>query len=854
MNGKHTEPKRRRLQNACSRCRQRRVRCDSELMPNSICSGCLNAGVECTHNDTRKKRGPKSIPKSVIENHFEAAHTFVSCILAEPEAYPIPAGAGDIRALIVDISRYAYFLQKESSLQTQSSLKAKSTSIASTGSSLPATPLVANPPSLNVFASPYFDVKLSQTEDHAANEICERMEGLTIGRQYFGTSSSALLIHTALHFKREATGYKQDIHQNFRRPEFWHIYPWQRDPRINIRSTFTFPEDDLLHNLIDNYFVHFEPYIPLLHRPTFEKLVAEGLHLLDVGFGQVVLAVCAVASRCGNDPRNKPEGIDLEHSLGWRWYSQISLNPFSLIETPRLYDLQLCVLTVIYLQASAISETSWFVLGIAMRLAQANGVHRKQPGQARTIERELWIRAFWAIIVYDINTSMFLGRPRVTTMDDFDIELPIDCDQEFWDTTTETDMFVQPPDRPSKTSFWIHLIRLMEIAGLACKLIYPIRKTEWPKILGVEEISFNQKTVMELDSALNAWVSSIPDHVKWDPKQADTTLLLQSVTLYTSYYWVQIQVHKKFIPGPGQDNVLHGFPSMAICANAARTCIRIAEACDLSQRAPTILPSVFISATMLLINFWRENRTNVSLSSRTELRDVRKCFELARPFETRFQKIGRMIDILNGIICVGHIDVPSESPSSMHSTNGWVANPNSEISPELVGYPSSSLDTIDPQHFPDQGREETREVNHIPQPSLPLYSNELGLLNLCASNSTTPQLAGSNTLSAFPRYTGSYISSEHMRDSAGSSLFGVNVNPAPFFVSSGDENAVINSQSGPNESGAFISAWGHNTANHSNQAHENPENGPDEDWTLLMQNIDNLLQSTADFGMFVDAP
>ncbi|KAJ3932361.1 MAG: hypothetical protein NXY57DRAFT_121318 [Lentinula lateritia] len=54
MNTNHSETKKRRIQNACLRCRQKKVRCDSGIMPDNICSGCMNAGADCTHNNMKK--------------------------------------------------------------------------------------------------------------------------------------------------------------------------------------------------------------------------------------------------------------------------------------------------------------------------------------------------------------------------------------------------------------------------------------------------------------------------------------------------------------------------------------------------------------------------------------------------------------------------------------------------------------------------------------------------------------------------------------------------------------------------------------------------------------------------------
>ena len=44
-----------------------------------------------------------------------------------------------------------------------------------------------------------------------------------------------------------------------------------------------FPPPDLLEKLIDLYFKNMNDYLPLLHRPTFEQGVREGLHLRDDG-------------------------------------------------------------------------------------------------------------------------------------------------------------------------------------------------------------------------------------------------------------------------------------------------------------------------------------------------------------------------------------------------------------------------------------------------------------------------------------------------------------------------------------------------------------------------------------------
>lgn len=104
---------------------------------------------------------------------------------------------------------------------------------------------------------------------------------------------------------------------------------------------YVFPEEDLLHTLVQHYFDEAETLMPLLHRPTFERDLAQGLHLKEDGFARVVLLVCAVSSGFVDDPRVLLES-ESGHSSGWRWFSQVTLGGAPLLDLPSLYDVQVC--------------------------------------------------------------------------------------------------------------------------------------------------------------------------------------------------------------------------------------------------------------------------------------------------------------------------------------------------------------------------------------------------------------------------------------------------------------------------------------------------------------------------------
>src|ERR1700760_506569 len=94
--------------------------------------------------------------------------------------------------------------------------------------------------------------------------------------------------------------------------------------------TFVYPEADLMRQLIDLYFNDFHIFIPLFHRPTFEKLVRENLHLRDHSFGACLLLVCAIGSRSSEDPRVLLEeeiNVGTRLSSGWKYFCQVPLMP-----------------------------------------------------------------------------------------------------------------------------------------------------------------------------------------------------------------------------------------------------------------------------------------------------------------------------------------------------------------------------------------------------------------------------------------------------------------------------------------------------------------------------------------------
>jgi hypothetical protein len=152
-------------------------------------------------------------------------------------------------------------------------------------------------------------------------------------------------------------------------------------------------------------------------------------------------------------------------------------------------------------------------VGFGIRLAQDVGVHRRKVHQhTPTAEDERideqWKRCFWYVVLYPIlsdyqqrfvgclyvwiDTLALLWADRVPFMtmstfvlcmyacksltkiylcSSFDLELPFDCDDEYWDHPDPKQRFKQPENKPSLISAFILFIKLNQILSYCLRTI-----------------------------------------------------------------------------------------------------------------------------------------------------------------------------------------------------------------------------------------------------------------------------------------------------------------------------------------------------------------------------------------------
>ena len=104
----------------------------------------------------------------------------------------------------------------------------------------------------------------------------------------------------------------------------------------------------------------------------------------------------------------------------------------------------------------------------------------------------------------------------------------MECDDEYWINPDPNLAFKQPEGKPSTVVFFNCALRLAQIHAFALRTIvcfahvssltpllmmfwqYSINKSK--ALLGFVGPQWEQHIVAELDSALNKWIDSVPDH------------------------------------------------------------------------------------------------------------------------------------------------------------------------------------------------------------------------------------------------------------------------------------------------------------------------------------------------------
>ncbi|KAL1705005.1 fungal-specific transcription factor domain-containing protein [Schizophyllum commune] len=642
----------RRLPHACDNCRKRKVKCDS-AQKDGRCTNCVGFGIPCEHTIPSKRRNAQ---KGYVE-----------------------ALEGRIKMMEDLLAKHA-----QRTLTEADGLSAP-TSITGTDGTTPPSH-GTSPPS---HASPEAVERENEYERMQA-ELVNNMNRVRVTdcyTRYFGPASTFHLVSTALSTQANGDELRGDparqpevyqrYHENIESLG-WDIMPWEHAiMQEEAYEPLDFPDDDLLRHLTDVYFEIPNNLLPVLHRPTFERELREGLHKRDWYFGAVVLMVCASASRYTDDPRVLLPGTSDQRSAGWKWYSQLPLirqKPLWML--PSLHELQYYAIALTCVHGTSAPQSSWAMIGVSLRYCQELGIHRKSS-DPHFVHNEHYTRVFWSLVTIDRLISSTLGRQPCITADDIDADLPVECDDEYWDTGNPATVFKQPPRIPSKLAFFSHYVKITDILSHALSALYTTAKSRIRS--GNVGPEWERRVASELDSELNEWLEGLPDHLRWDPKRENRLFFDQSSVLFATYYHVQHTIHRPFI---GKSSPVT-FASVAMCCNAARACSRVFAA-QVERGNPIVtselLVGAFMSAVSCVMNMWGGRKMGMTIDQRREMEYVQNCIRYLEACEAKWLLAGRFKGLIRHLVNIHDAQANPDHISKKRPRDEYESSPSDTMS------------------------------------------------------------------------------------------------------------------------------------------------------------------------------
>ncbi|TFK22121.1 hypothetical protein FA15DRAFT_596705 [Coprinopsis marcescibilis] len=565
--------KRKRLHGSCDACRRKKS--DSALRPDNFCSNCINCRIQCTHEASKRKKRPEHQTE-----HIQALEDRVQ----QMEAY--------LKNTVNRTLDLSFGPPQLTSSAADFRLKAPILPTDRTGG-------VLRPSHISPTVSPVDADDLSDKDDLSHVTLAEKLKNLSFDiteNRFFGKSSMFLAAQNAMELQNQSEESAGSMpFAPTKRPIYWQLRNWEREYLYHREPPYTLPDPDLLATLIRAYFDNVHVFLPVVHRPTFEKEVRHHLHLKDPSFAATLLVVCALASRYCKDPRVYIDGD--EASAGFKYISQVPLASSVSLVHSSIHDLQRYALAAYYFQGSSLNQTSWNLTGLGLRLAVDRGLHRRQSlGYRPTKSLELGRRVFWCLVAIDRGVSSCLGRPCALADEDIDAEYPIMCDDEFWETEDPTQAFVQPPGRPPTITAFNLYLGLCETVSSILRTMYSTKKC---KILhGMIGEDWEKRILTEVDNSLAKMRQETPKHLLWCPEIRDPALFNQAAFLYCMSCYVRILAHRPML----KKNTLLSSASAIICRDEARQCSRALG--EVNKRGgitnPALMMAAFASALTLI--------------------------------------------------------------------------------------------------------------------------------------------------------------------------------------------------------------------------------------------------------------
>ncbi|KAI1626802.1 fungal-specific transcription factor domain-containing protein [Exophiala viscosa] len=315
---------------------------------------------------------------------------------------------------------------------------------------------------------------------------------------------------------------------------------------------------------------------PIFHRALFQESY-EGMWSLQPNTEPAWLMslsmVFVLGLEVAPDGSDRADTTRMKEELKKRYLSKAKDLLPEVIAGATLSHVQALMLYSRYLHITRNRNASWNIVGAAIRLAVAIGLHRNgNHAKCSPLERELRKRVWWTLHAFERIECSSLGRTSAIDDDECNVGRPTEGMLDMSDTIPLGYVEAQA--------------ELMKMLGSICKHQYGLEE------LPQEQVDFAIKTLVDLDG----WYGNLPSHLmatSKSPRTHSRAILL----LHVQYHYTITLLCRPFLVSLTTKPVTR-LSNMATLSSHAKTCITSAKA------AVSILNELFSAGLFNSKTWW----------------------------------------------------------------------------------------------------------------------------------------------------------------------------------------------------------------------------------------------------------
>jgi len=368
------------------------------------------------------------------------------------------------------------------------------------------------------------------------------------------------------------------------------------------------PPYQQLRTLCEWYFKSLNPWLPILHKPTFFSMLDRIHHdptysMTTTETVQIHMVVAHMLYQYTTRNNMLHENSFVDHykyALGFT---------HELSRDNTLSGVQSLALILSFLRSSPRPGAAWAFSCTVLTKAIEMGLHRSvsawnldadtDPHQA-----EMRKRIFWSVLICHVVVGSRLGRPLILRLEDFDVEFP-KHDHDFLAEETPTSDW-------EKCSFGIGIYscRLTVLHMQIYTSLYSVRPTS---------LQPYEQMVKQLDKEVDTWYASMPSELR-APHLAPQERVF---VLYTQHNYQHLRMllhHPATCRTPSQELTTR---NLDLCLDASSKLLQIAsDMKDLKSLDTTWTnTTIYLAAIFTTLFAFLERRDQITSSEFTNLRD-----------------------------------------------------------------------------------------------------------------------------------------------------------------------------------------------------------------------------------------